>query len=1033
MLFLEKIEQKRMYLIAVLIICILVGVAYGLGFAEKEKIASTSVMLIKKDNTQDYNGLNGGTLELSKSLVSTYEELIKSDSNLNEIKSKLNINSTNSQLNKQIDVEKVANSDTFKIKVRNVDENIALSISKEILNNFSEDLKNVNSFTKIYIIDNPHVIGTTYNSVVTTYAIQGLVISLIIDTLYVVALVVLDKNSKTGLSLETQVSLKTLMTIPYKDNKKKKESKLELIAYENEKSDLSKAFKNLRSNIQFVNVNNENKNIILVTSPNKNDGKSFVAANLAISYAEVGKKVVLIDADMKSGRLGKLFNIPNNIGLSNFLSNLDGNGVEINELVNKYINETAIKNLNLITSGTVPPNSNELLTSNKLVDMIKDLSVFYDVIIIDSTPILTTTDSLILTRVASSTLVVVNYKNTKIDDLIRAKKDIQNVGGRIIGVVINNVKNIRIVGKKSDIKENLGKIKNKLKDSLEKVKKYIKEKTYEQKLLNEKNEVQEIENKDDDNTYIEKIEQLDDKIDEKLEEFEDKVEDTFESLQDRAKNFVIKIKNKFINKSVEEKTEEVKENLEQTEKEEIIEKVEETVEPIEETVEEKIEENQDIQEEKNGFDISEFANKYKEKAFQFVNSGKDSAIEKFDKTKSFFTDKFKQISNRDEDQNVVENQEINEELQQIEDEQVIIEQEDEQPKKSRKKKTSRNEETDVLVIVDSENGFCRVFSKHCFTEKLVRGVDKTDGIYKGNYSVSLIKARTNYIMENYDLTAKQVKNIDPLVFATLQDYDECMWLEKKMTSNKSEIYVRCMSEKIEKERGESRKEYLLRCQLMRQAALSDAEIEIEYKVDDIYSSRKMNFTDKMIMKKYADKFNNKELEEEILKEKNGEKTSLIDGVKEFAHNRIDDIKNALGKLKVEQVKIKSIEELENEVEQENKKEIEGQYDLTDIEYSQNVVSDEEFSKNLKAEYERQKEERKKELEVLRKIKKEKQEFKKREKIEAKKIKQEAKRFKKEELRKNKRLEREKQKYESRIEEELMDDNLYPKTKNNKNI
>ena len=133
------------------------------------------------------------------------------------------------------------------------------------------------------------------------------------------------------------------------------------------------------------------------------DGKSFVAANLAISYAEVGKKVILIDADMRGGRQGKLFNIPNNLGLSNFLSNLDPNGVEINELVNKFINETAIKNLNLITSGTVPPNSNELLTSTKLVDMIKDLSVFYDVVIIDGTPILTTKDSLILTRVVSST------------------------------------------------------------------------------------------------------------------------------------------------------------------------------------------------------------------------------------------------------------------------------------------------------------------------------------------------------------------------------------------------------------------------------------------------------------------------------------------------------------------------------------------------------------------------------------------------------------------------------------------------------
>ena len=84
-------------------------------------------------------------------------------------------------------------------------------------------------------------------------------------------------------------------------------------------------------------------------------------------------------------------------------------------------------------------------------------------------------------------------------------------------------------------------------------------------------------------------------------------------------------------------------------------------------------------------------------------------------------------------------------------------------------------------------------------------------------------------------------------------------------------------------------------------------------------------------------------------------------------------------------------------------------------------------------YERKKEERKQEAEVLKKIKKEKQEFKKREKIEAKKIKQEAKRFKREELRKNKLLEKEKQRVEARIEEELLDDNLYPKTKHNKNL
>ena len=88
MLFLEKLEQKRFYLIAVIILCMLIGGIYGLKFADKESLSSTSVMLVKKANSQDSSLLNDGTLELSKNLVSTYEELIKSDSNLDNIKNK---------------------------------------------------------------------------------------------------------------------------------------------------------------------------------------------------------------------------------------------------------------------------------------------------------------------------------------------------------------------------------------------------------------------------------------------------------------------------------------------------------------------------------------------------------------------------------------------------------------------------------------------------------------------------------------------------------------------------------------------------------------------------------------------------------------------------------------------------------------------------------------------------------------------------------------------------------------------------------
>ncbi len=101
------------------------------------------------------------------------------------------------------------------------------------------------------------------------------------------------------------------------------------------------------------------------------------------------------------------------MGLSNFLSNLDETGVEINERINSFIKETNIKNLNVITSGTVPPNSSELLSSEKFAQMLKDLSVFYDVIILDGTIILNKIDSLILSRHATSVSYSINSKKNK--------------------------------------------------------------------------------------------------------------------------------------------------------------------------------------------------------------------------------------------------------------------------------------------------------------------------------------------------------------------------------------------------------------------------------------------------------------------------------------------------------------------------------------------------------------------------------------------------------------------------------------------
>ena len=129
----------------------------------------------------------------------------------------------------------------------------------------------------------------------------------------------------------------------------------------------SEIFKVLMTNIQFVNANHLQSKSILITSSNAMEGKTYVATNLAIEFAKAGKKVILIDADMRKGRIAKIFNLPNDLGFSNYLSHLDSNGNVIHEIITRFINDTEIKNLSVITSGNIPPNPVELLDRKSVV------------------------------------------------------------------------------------------------------------------------------------------------------------------------------------------------------------------------------------------------------------------------------------------------------------------------------------------------------------------------------------------------------------------------------------------------------------------------------------------------------------------------------------------------------------------------------------------------------------------------------------------------------------------------------------------
>ncbi len=215
--------------------------------------------------------------------------------------------------------------------------------------------------------------------------------------------------------------------------------KNEIVVVENPKSPEAEMFRNLRTNIQFMNADSEKK-VMLVTSTVPGEGKSYVSANLAAAFAQIDKKVLIVDTDMRKGRQYNLFSLRPRPGLSNFLSGVvDQDFVGEKENIENYIQKTDIDNLYLISAGSVPPNPSELLVSSKMENIIDSLIDKFDVIIFDAPPCLIVADALIVARIVDFNILVSAQNLTKMEDLNKAKLAIENVGGKVAGVILNKV------------------------------------------------------------------------------------------------------------------------------------------------------------------------------------------------------------------------------------------------------------------------------------------------------------------------------------------------------------------------------------------------------------------------------------------------------------------------------------------------------------------------------------------------------------------------------------------------------------------
>lgn len=204
----------------------------------------------------------------------------------------------------------------------------------------------------------------------------------------------------------------------------------ELVLRDNPKSKVSEDFRTIRTSLYF-SLNNKKSNTVLITSSTPNEGKSFIASNLAVAFAKTQKKVLLIDCDMRLGRQHEIFALSNKAGLSNLLAENEAKTYE------KYVQKTTVKNLNVITRGVVPPNPSELLDSSDMEELLSEAKEKYDYIILDGTPLDGLSDSLILAKKTDRTVVVCSANITTIEDLQNSKKALEAIDVKVSGVVLN--------------------------------------------------------------------------------------------------------------------------------------------------------------------------------------------------------------------------------------------------------------------------------------------------------------------------------------------------------------------------------------------------------------------------------------------------------------------------------------------------------------------------------------------------------------------------------------------------------------------
>ena len=546
---LEIILSKKLLIVLILLFSILFGYAYSYYYKKPEYKSSVTILLVADENKTNKE-LTQTDLNINNGLISTYSSIAKSTNVVQKTIENLELNMSASSLQKKIDAKQIDSTQFLKISVTNANPELAKNIANELANVFTQQIKEIYNLQNISIVDEAEVESTPCNvnhmKDIIMFAFAGLFLAMV----SVVAIFMFDDTIKSEEDIEKNVKLKAIGTLPVDKEKN------ELIVKNNPKSQIVESIKTIRTNILY----STNKNAILVTSCKQDEGKTWVINNLAVAFAQTGKRVILVDANLREeSNKNDIFEIDKGEGLSDFIKEISEDNLDNLQKSRNYIKETKILNLHILQNGTIPPNPVELVSSRNMQKIIKLLKNMYDVVLIDGTSSIMVSDSIALSSMVDSTILIAENKKTKINDLKKVKKLIEDVHGNILGVILNKAQTQKgkYYGKKygyyygSDVEKQIQKIEEKqdtisLDEVIELAKEKIQMQLPEDEILEEKERNLEFENNndtnDETNNEIKKIRQ------EILGEI-DKIKNVFIEFKrkDKTKKQIINIHNSINN------------------------------------------------------------------------------------------------------------------------------------------------------------------------------------------------------------------------------------------------------------------------------------------------------------------------------------------------------------------------------------------------------------------------------------------------------------------------------------------------------